>query len=165
MKRLVAMASVGLAALVAEADVMLYWTVTESDFSGSDFYSEYTSEQGYLPILYASIDGGSAESGYTAIDAITLGSAVDTKIGDSTVDGSYDSYIIRLYNANGVVAESSAYTYSSLVTSSSSWSTDVLGMKAMTPFTATGFTPVPEPTGGLLALLGLAGLALRRRRA
>lgn len=32
-------------------------------------------------------------------------------------------------------------------------------------FTATGWSPVPEPTSGLLMLLGMAGLALRRRRA
>ena len=32
-------------------------------------------------------------------------------------------------------------------------------------WTATGTAPVPEPTSGLLMLLGMAGLALRRRRA
>ena len=42
-----------------------------------------------------------------------------------------------------------------------------LGFK-MTDLTVTGsgtFTAVPEPTSGLLMLVGLAGLALRRRRA
>lgn len=32
-------------------------------------------------------------------------------------------------------------------------------------FTSTGWTAAPEPTSGLLMLLGMAGLALRRRRA
>ena len=34
-----------------------------------------------------------------------------------------------------------------------------------TTWTITGIAPVPEPTSGLLMLLGMAGLALRRKRA
>ena len=42
-----------------------------------------------------------------------------------------------------------------------------LGTAGPTGWTATGSTPpvIPEPTTGLLVLLGVAGLALRRRRA
>ena len=40
-----------------------------------------------------------------------------------------------------------------------------IGGSAGSMSTAVGWTPVPEPTSGLLMLLGMAGLALRRRRA
>lgn len=40
-----------------------------------------------------------------------------------------------------------------------------ISMSAPATWTVSGITPVPEPTSGLLMLLGMAGLALRRRRA
>ncbi len=39
------------------------------------------------------------------------------------------------------------------------------GSQASNSWVAMGSSPVPEPTSGLLMLLGMAGLALRRRRA
>ena len=44
---------------------------------------------------------------------------------------------------------------------------DIMGSSSATAsnWTALGGSPVPEPTSGLLMLLGMAGLALRRRRA
>ena len=47
---------------------------------------------------------------------------------------------------------------------SSSPGTQILGTSSA-PFTVSGTIAVPEPTSGLLMLLGVAGLALRRRRA
>ena len=49
-----------------------------------------------------------------------------------------------------------------------SFGTDRLGANALTynaTSAANGWAAVPEPTSGLLMLLGMAGLALRRRRA
>ena len=60
---------------------------------------------------------------------------------------------------------STPYSYDSLA--ANVWATDILSMKATT---AKGFgkfqaVAVPEPTSGLLLLLGVAGLALKRKRA
>lgn len=61
-------------------------------------------------------------------------------------------------NAGAVVA--STWQVSGLVNDSSS----IAASTANLSFTG-NFTAVPEPTSGLLMLLGVAGLALRRRRA
>ena len=44
----------------------------------------------------------------------------------------------------------------------STWA--ISGIKAVTPPTPPGPEPIPEPTSGLLMLLGVAGLALRRKQ-
>jgi len=61
------------------------------------------------------------------------------------------------YVADGATVDDT-YTISGLT--SDTWS----GEK-FTYATGGNFTAVPEPTSGLLMLLGVAGLALRRRRA
>ena len=144
MRKLILTMILGLAAGIAKADVMLYWTV---DPSLKDTYS------------YAVIYGGSGEnlSDYTALDAVTSGSAIDTNV--SLGSGSmYENYIVRLFDRNYHYL-SSCYTYADLA--ANVWATDMLSMKATT---AAVFRAVPEPTSGLLLLLGVAGLALKRKR-
>ena len=145
MRKLILTMILGLAAGIAKADVMLYWTV---DPSLKEKYS------------YAVIYGGSGEnlSDYMALDAVTAGSAIDTNV--SLGSGSmYENYIVRLFDANYDYL-SSCYTYADLA--ANVWATDMLSMKATTPAV---FRAVPEPTSGLLLLLGVAGLALKRKRA
>ena len=45
------------------------------------------------------------------------------------------------------------------------WNVPSLGDLALTTAGPAGFTAAPEPTSGLLLLLGVAGLALKRKRA
>lgn len=145
MRKLILTMIFSLAAGIAKADVMLYWTV---DPSLKDTYS------------YAVIYGVSGEnlSDYTALDAVTSGSAIDTNV--SLGSGSmYENYIVRLFDLNYKYL-SSCYTYADLA--ANVWATDMLSMKATTPAV---FRAVPEPTSGLLLLLGVAGLALKRKRA
>ena len=148
MRKLILTMILGLAAGIAKADVMLYWTV---DPSLKGTYS------------YAVIYGGSGKnlSDYMALDAVTAGSAIDTNV--SLGSGSmYENYIVRLFDANYDYL-SSCYTYADLA--ANVWATDMLSMKATTPALFGNFHVVPEPTSGLLLLLGVAGLALKRKRA
>lgn len=176
MKNVILALTVGFVALAAKADIMLYWTVPtynydpekgeENTSMDQAIYSYYSDpNHSTMPTtLYATIFAKSGSDGYTALDTIVLGSAVDTNITGYSSD--YESYIIELYNANEKVAFSEPYTYASLLSSNPTWVTDTLGMKADVAFNfgSGNFRATPEPTSGLLMLLGLAGLALKRKR-
>ena len=83
----------------------------------------------------------------------------------STVTKSGDFYAI-IFNAADI-ANATAYMVTSvkedLVFSTTPTTTQVAGLSAGS-WTAIA-SPVPEPTSGLLLLLGVAGMALRRKRA
>lgn len=153
MKKFALALLLGLVAGVTQAELMLYWTVE------TGVYAEAT-----YATLYAKTK--TSTTGFEALDSIVIGSAVDTKI-----DG-YDSsslYMLKLFNLNGeAIAQSdNPASFSSILTSGHTWYTDTLGMKAdeaMVLNRGMTFQSVPEPTSGLLMLLGLAGLALKRKR-
>ena len=69
------------------------------------------------------------------------------------VDGAYD------YSGAALATEMSG-----TITTATMGNTD-LGDIVPTSWTVSGIAPVPEPTSGLLMLVGLGALALRRRRA
>ena len=83
-----------------------------------------------------------------------------------------ESYYAVIYDAS-TVATAKNYIVSDAVsvTINAAGTTGVLSFGAMTNTTAankflnSSWQAVPEPTSGLLMLLGMAGLALRRRRA
>ena len=155
MRKLILTMILGLAAGIAKADVMLYWTV-DPKVKGYD----------YAVIYGISHDKENNVDVYKALDAVTAGSAIDTNVSVSkkeipgTGGSEYANYIVRLFNNSAVTYESSIYSYNSLA--AHVWATDMLSMKATEAFV---FRAVPEPTSGLLLLLGVAGLALKRKRA
>ena len=155
MRKLILTMILGLAAGIAKADVMLYWTV-DPKVKGYD----------YAVIYGISHDKENNVDVYKALDAVTAGSAIDTNVSGGTKEipglggSAYANYIVRLFNNSEVTYESSIYSYNSLA--AHVWATDMLSMKATEAFV---FRAVPEPTSGLLLLLGVAGLALKRKRA
>ena len=83
--------------------------------------------------------------------------------------GKMQSFYYVIVNKDGSgywtqAASGEIYTTSS---GPESASVDVTELLASTPATlwSTGPTPVPEPTSGLMLILGMAGLALKRKRA
>ena len=137
----------------AKADA-LYWQVdtTSSDakYTGTfDSAGLYTSGGDYIDGAVANADGRTSTPQLS--DLGSYGSS------------SY-SFYIELYNASGVsVYKTESLSYDSLVASGYVSG----GGVALPTFTATsGFNgaSVPEPTSGVLLLIGGAMLALRRRR-
>ena len=173
MRKLILAMILGLAAVAAKADIMLYWTI---DTSGKEGGEAVKSEDAKYAVLYGYAATDPSDLGnnldiYTALDAVVDGGAIDTKVTWTLPDdrsGEYDYFIVRLFNAdtvNGTVNTyvSEKYAYQNLA--ANLWATDMLSMKATTAAAFGNFRAVPEPTSGLLLLLGVAGLALKRKRA
>ena len=126
--------------------------------------------------LYASADG--SNFGGTPIgESWTLSDMQDwgfatTELGDYS---SSASFYVELLLGNGNIASSYVNFRSETQMPQGATPRDVLsgamyndGMSMATPYAFSQFTTsqvVPEPTSGLLMLIGLAGLALKRKRA
>jgi len=146
--------------------------VTGGDITGDTFLDFYNSD--------GTIEAHMGEYGIWFDDGSVTGfSGVGVPDGNQSPSGSYSagspeySFIVELGNvvydaSNGTaswttVAQSAAATYSSLATDYI-LPTFEMSPVAFSAWSPTAFTTVPEPSGGLLMSLGLAILALRRRR-
>ena len=132
----------------------------------------YTSDVSYT--YDAALDGSIAA--WTSGSTVAAGSTFRAtgKVTDGQANGTTVSYYAVIYDAS-TVAGAKNYIVSDLVSvvANAAGSDASLSFGAMTGTNASNkflnsswqAVAVPEPTSGLLMLVGLAGLALRRRRA
>ena len=179
MKKLAIVVAAVVMAAVAQA-ATVRWTMSQVQASdGSGVAS------GYLAMVFdASTSQSSVIDAIMAKDATTLAGLANSwnqtttsnssGLLSSAGNGSYAagdafSVYVVLFDA-GSVAEANNY----FVSGTKGGSIAATGANANLAFgtfasqvtaTGAGWTAVPEPTSGLLMLLGMAGLALRRRRA
>lgn len=125
-----------------------------------------------------------AGDGYAAAFNTAVGSSVASmshtdfepprKVFDTTISGAQSFYVVALDSANNGVYVSEVVSVTIESTGSSYDVTfyhyapyeNAAFASTQTSYAGAGwYTAVPEPTSGLLMLVGLAGLALRRRRA
>lgn len=156
MKKLIAIVAVMMAAMFAKADMYLYWTVNVGDFRGATAAELWGSEDGSS---YTRIQTMYASPSFGFVPA-------DAKLGVSA--SPYINYLVRLYEDAIAIAESEKPVSSdnqSLVAAMWSGESGSEHSPAVNPFSFSGFTAlIPEPTSGLLMLLGLGALALKRKR-
>lgn len=145
----------------------LYWQIGNG----------YAADQADAGRLYATVSGGD-EKIYLGGYKTTTGSATGVLTGTDLVsspgvpkfsDYQTAMYYFELVNTtdNLVLSTSEGFSYGQLL-SAGAFAIDYAGLTkpSLSPsgvFTA--YTMIPEPTSGLLMLLGLAGLALKRKRA
>lgn len=87
----------------------------------------------------------------------------------SGYENGYSGFLFELAYWDGtsdkVVGSSETYTFAQLAQYMTSFTPGTSGIPTQNVFAPSFAAAVPEPTSGLLMLLGVAGLALRRRRA
>lgn len=170
--KLILAACVGCGVFSAQADSYLYWmvgndlgsditldgkTLTDTSYNGARvaYWNDDTGDSGYL-YLYGS-SGVDLEStiGATSVDEPSAYYASLAGLGNAS-----HFYIELVMGETRVGRSADILDYAGALTMAS---TDFAPAQLWTQLAFTA-APAPEPSSGLLLLLGVAGLALRRRK-
>ena len=182
MKKLVLMGVVLCAAVVAPA-ASVYWNSTAKIAEANG--TALTSQAAYDALL----NGGSivlailGDGSYSGKNYTVLGGTVKFKTTPSSMKGkltgsyefTFSEGVLNNGDVLGILFRDAKGNLSQLIyTADKSFVSDTLTISGLNSddflgnftYAASGtFTVVPEPTSGLMILLGLAGLALRRKQA
>ena len=160
--------ALGLTAGVAKADYFINWKIEDSSPIQFDFAKVQANSGSYSVYLTGKTglyNEFGSDTSLTSLGADTVDYPVgQTAMGAGGPDG-YD-FCVELYGgADGetLLAVSETKSFADLQ-SLRCIGTDIKGVTGEGVWAVSGFHAVPEPTSGMLFLLGLASLALRRKR-
>lgn len=156
MKKIIAVVAFALAAMCAQA-AATNWQLTVGQMYGKDGKSTFT---GKLELFASGGDLSSPVAIFSANPAAVTYSKTAIETEALTGGETYSFYLVL---TDGDKALTSA-TKSSPALDTGASLLNFGSMKNATQ-TASNWQTVPEPTSGLLFLLGMAGLALKRKRA
>lgn len=157
MKKLLVLAAVIVAGVAANA-ASFKWTA--ANIYGSDGTTKWAGDVS-LYAYAASADVSSA----TLVDTFsisTAGSVSSTFSNDSLTGGNYYNFYFVIEDNGKAFTSTTKENVQALATQTSNIT---FGNMQTATKNASNWQSVPEPTSGLLLLLGMAGLALKRKRA
>ncbi len=112
---------------------------------------------------YAFYTGGSIlASGVATVQAANSGKSLTYDAEGSTADNTYQAFII-VWDKDGKNASYTALASTTLANNTTGKTFAFANQSSA--LSANNFSVAPEPTSGLMLLLGVAGLALKRKRA
>lgn len=191
MKKIMIMVVVAMVAIVTNA-ASVSWLAQKGYLYEAGGANKITSGDAYLMFVTASYDQSAlvsafaaangdsaatlaamAASGALATGTGTIGSnaRIDTTESTYAISSDMSAYFVVFNGDNMFVSAAADALYDSVTTSASlefaamSTPSKAVAKDASAGYVGAGWYAVPEPTSGLLMLVGLAGLALRRRRA
>ena len=156
MKKIIAVAAFALAAMCAQA-AATNWQLTVGQMYGKDGKSTFT---GKLELFASGGDLSSPVAVFTANPAAATYNKTAIETEALTAGETYSFYLVL---TDGDKALTSA-TRAAQALETGAATLGFGSMKAATQNTS-NWAAVPEPTSGLLLLLSMAGLALKRKRA
>ena len=181
MKKLLIIASIALMGIAANAATVGWNITTGSTTYGNDAYRFFVIGQNgadSIATITALLDAGTSVDSYAFGSGTTLANGAanvtGAASGKSLDAGTYTGFFV-LFDSDSPTAGTSQY----VVVSGASTLTKEIGTSTATISFTTGnansivsnasnwnsYGAVPEPTSGLFMLLGMAGLALRRKHA
>ena len=164
MKKLFVLALLSFAFNAMAEDYFLYWMVDDnatldgSSLVAGDYYAKIKTAGGDYLSLYTGPEYGSYGTEYGFNTDLNLPTFAGTW---SDIPAGTTSFIVELYNSTDS-AIGSWVGQATLSWNANNFATVGTGTPPSYA-TATAFQSIPEPTSGLLLLLGVAGLALRRK--
>lgn len=163
MKKLLSIVALSSALVGYADDSYLYWMLGNSieldgeSLKTGDYYAKIkgVGSDSYL-YLYDQVGGESfgQQFDFTASDSLGMMFAGFTA-------GSDTSFLVELYASGG---DGNPLGYADINGALADFITQPGMSTPASPYAINSFSAVPEPTSGLLLLLGVAGLALRRKK-
>ena len=157
MKKLLVLAAVVVAAVAANAASFKWTSANMYASNGTDKWAGEVSLYGYL--ASADISTAVLVDTQTAVNGTVSNKTFDWSA--AVADSSYNFYYV--IEDSGKVFTSA--TKANIIAQASAAANIGFGNQQSATQTAGNWAAVPEPTSGLLLLLGMAGLALKHKRA
>ena len=141
-----------------------------STYAQSDLVSLFASNDGNASTTLTALQGNAA---YLGAGAIEENARISSGTGTTSATDSITTYFVVFNGDNMYISDTATSSYDGLAqahdiafTTSMTSSSKAVPLDMKAGYAGAGwYQSVPEPTSGLLLLLGVAGLALKRKRA
>ena len=142
-----------------------------STFTQSSLVETFANSKGSATDTLAAMQA--ATTSYLGTGEIGANARIPEGSGTTTATSAISAYFVVFNGDNMFISDAATSTYSSLgegahdlsFTTGMTSVSKAVPMNASDGFSSAGWYNVPEPTSGLLLLLGFAGLALKRKNA